>query len=190
MEKSTSGFSKFLGYFITLLIGLLIGYFVCKKTGSATTAPMAGDTTKVALTNTDTISHHISDSLAHVLIAQFQSENSKADNPLKNNKGDLLNGFFIDRQPLDHILKDKTISGISVYLAKDSTAHVTRKPDRMYTLVYIGGRYNKAYKIGGSLPKIINMAAVSDTDTFDYVKPCPDACGDFLSLTKKAPLKK
>jgi hypothetical protein len=183
---------------ITLIVGFIAGYYTsrekCPEISFADSKNLTAESktqlnklyadSSFGLADQDTISHHISDSLAHVLIQEFQDQNGSALFPLKTINGQHLKGYFIDRKPLDFILKDKTFDGISVYFAKDSTAHVLGKTNRTFTLIYMGGKYNKNYRAGvGTDTRILNVAATGTDSLYDFIKPCPDFCGGFISPT-------
>ncbi len=186
MENSTSGFSKIIGYLAILIIGFGLGYWLSHKTGQGSNSSSMGDTTYLSGPH----SHRISDSLAHKLMADYINENDTTRRPIKNDSGQNLRGFFINRQPLDNILKNKSIGGISIYLGVDSLAHATGNKNKVYTLIYMGGSYNPKFKLGGTESKIFNKITGSDTSTYDFAEPCPNACGTFLTVKTNGKTKK
>lgn len=128
-------------------------------------------------------SHRIDSLNAKKLIAAFKKECQNAPFPMQNSDGTPLEGYFIDRGPLDKILRNKKWDGVSVCFAKDSTAFTQGDSRPVYTLIYMGGRYNKDSSKVSHVPlKIksnIKLTGSGDTLTFDFVKPCPTVCNDF-----------
>lgn len=192
MENS-SPFGKIIGYLLVLAIGFGGGYLAFHKAPATATQSTANTTTRkvfksLAATGTSE-SHAMPDSLAKILIAEYGVENSKSPRPLLTSDGNLLRGFFITRGPLDKILKDTTIDGISFYLGVDSTAHAQHKKEAMYTLIYLGGQFNPRYTQGGKQPRILDgfgLGASGDTTTYDFSAPCPVACGTLLGTADSA----
>jgi len=191
MEKS-SPFGKIIGYLLTLAIGFGGGYLVYHKAPTATQSTSNATTRKVfkSMASTGTTeSHAIPDSLAKILIAEYGVENSKSPRPLLTKDGYLLRGFFITRGPLDKILRDTTIDGVSFYLGVDSTAHAQHKKEAMYTLIYLGGKFNPGYTQGGKVPQILDgfgLGASGDTSVYDFAGNCPTACGTLLQKADSA----
>ncbi|MGZ3756964.1 MAG: hypothetical protein ACXVJE_17200, partial [Mucilaginibacter sp.] len=162
---------------------------VSHKTGQGSSTPTLNDTAAGA-TLPGPHSRPISDSLAQKLMAEYNAENDTAKRPIKNDAGQNLRGYFINRGPLDHILKNPNVTGISIYLGVDSLARLRRFRDRVYTLIYMGATINKKYTIGGSEPKLINGMGTGDSTVYDFAQPCPNACGTFLTLHDKGKSKK
>jgi hypothetical protein len=104
---------------------------------------------------------------AQSLIQEFRSQNKSSADPLKTADGQHLNGFFLDRESLDSILKDPNVTGIHVNFAKHP--NFVGKPDNVPTLVYSGSVPNTAP--GALAPH------VSTGDTFGGDTPtCPPWC--------------
>jgi hypothetical protein len=119
--------------------------------------------------------------LAYKLIMAFQNQNESRvmPFPVRTVHGK-AKGYFIDRAPIEKILKNPSWSGISVFFAKDQTAPTGSK--RIYTLIYMGGRYNAdSTKVTNHLKtgQILARGDGSDTLAYDFVKPCPTVCSDF-----------
>ena len=57
---------------------------------------------------------------AKSLIQEFRTQNKASTDPLKTPDGQNLNGFFLDRESLDSILKDPKVAGIHVNFAMPS----------------------------------------------------------------------
>src|SRR5581483_2374829 len=128
----------------------------------------------------DSVSHRISPALARVLISKYRSQNRKAIFPLRTIYDSLLHGYYIDRRPLDTILMDKSFTGVSFYIAKDSAANAAGKTNRTFTLVYMGAKYVKQTNT------YINIDANGNTATpYDFIQPCPPYCGTFLETAAK-----
>lgn len=104
---------------------------------------------------------------AKSLIQEFRSQNKSSADPLKTADGQNLNGFYLDRESLDSILKDPKVSGIHVSFAKHPD--FVGKPDNVPTLVYSGSVPNTA--TGALTPH------VSTGQVFDSGMPCPPWCG-------------
>ena len=189
MANSNSGFGKLISYLVILIIGFGLGYWVSHKTGpGSSTAPLSDTSVGALLPGPH--SRPISDTLAQKLMAEYNSENDTARRPIKNDAGQNLRGYFIDRGPLDHILKNPNITGISIYLGVDSLARLRRFRDRVYTLIYMGATINKSYKVGGAEPMLINGMGTGDSTVYDFAQPCPSTCGTFLTLHDKGKAKK
>ncbi len=103
---------------------------------------------------------------AQSLIQEFRTQNKASTDPLKTPDGQHLNGFFLDRESLDSILKDPKVAGIHVYLAKHPD--YVGKPDNVNTLVYSGSVPNKE--------AVETKPFVSANDTFTGPVPCPPWC--------------
>ena len=104
---------------------------------------------------------------AQSLIQEFRTQNKASTDPLKTPDGQNLNGFFLDRESLDSILKDPKVAGIHVNFAKHPD--FVGKPDNVPTLVYSGSVPNTAP--GALTPH------VSTGEVFDSSMPCPPWCG-------------
>lgn len=185
---------------IGLVIGLIAGYYWGKSksdikphTGSSSSSfTKAPDNAFTLVDPNDTsagpgISRHIGDSLAYVLIKDFQAKNESSPNPLMTEKGP-LKGYFIEREPIEAILKDThNWDGISVYLATASKNEMNTN-NRRYTMIYMGAKYKAGYGPHDATIQVTNMTdaqltkrstGVDDSLAYDFVKPCPTVCGDF-----------
>jgi hypothetical protein len=183
---------------LTLVIGLFIGYYYCKKTSSESDFIDGSHLTKHGVDFVNKFyadssyvftegSHRISDSMARVLITDYQHSNGRGLFPMRNPARDRLNGYYIDREPLDAILSNKSFTGVNVYFARDSAAHAQGTSGRIYTLVYMGATKNKTgIQTQGETTDYLNQnSRVAGGGAYDFVKPCPDACGNFLTMGKK-----
>jgi hypothetical protein len=111
----------------------------------------------------------IDPTLAKSLIKEFRQHNSSAGGPaLKTPEGHFLNGFFIDRESLENILKDPKNVGIHIHLAKHPD--FAGKPDNVHTIAFVGSQPNTAP--GAATPY------VSSGDIYEYSVPCPPYCTD------------
>lgn len=105
--------------------------------------------------------------LAKSLKQEFRSRNRAAgEHALKTPEGQNLNGFFIDRETLESILKNEKVDGIHVHLAKHPD--YAGKPDHVNTLMVSGSTRNT--ETGAATPY------VSTGDTYTNVYPCPPWC--------------
>lgn len=110
----------------------------------------------------------INPALAKSLIKEFQEQNRAAGGPgIKTPDGSFMNGFFIDRQSLDDILKDPNIVGISFHYAKHPD--FAGKAGNFITAVFAGAVPAPA----GSLTTYAVSGAV-----YDMVAPCPPNCSN------------
>jgi hypothetical protein len=190
MANSNSGIGRLIVYLVILIIGFGVGYWVSNKTGQGSNTLALSDTLSTGALLQGPQSHPVSDSLAKKMIADYVNENDTSRRPIKTDSGQNLRGYFINRGPLDHILKNKSITGISIYLGVDSLARVRKSKDRVYTLIYMGATINNAYKPGGTEPRLINGMATGDSTVYDFAQPCPNNCGTFLILHDKGKPKK
>lgn len=116
-------------------------------------------------------SREIDPVIARRLIKEYDTQNRGANIPIRNSDQEPLKGFYIDRAPFDKILTDKTFTGISFYFAKNPKMEGVK--GNFYTLVYMGAK------------KVANPIKQGDTTidnggpAYDYVDPCPKACGNF-----------
>lgn len=165
---------------VLLLAGLAAGYFIGQKTSAdfinqkeAFRKEILDDARKnsfklVAFRSSDTIERN----LAKKLIKDFKNENDTAKIPImaasSTSAKDKLEGFYIDRLPFDKILADKSLTGISFYMAKHPKSSGPK--DKTYTLIYIGAKKQpKMTKTGDTI--------VNDWPAYDYIDPCPTVCG-------------
>ena len=102
---------------------------------------------------------------AKSLIQEFRTQNKASTDPLKTPDGQNLNGFFLDRESLDSILKDPKVAGIHVNFAKHPD--FVGKPDNVNTLVYSGSEANTP----GAATPFVSRGAV-----FNSEMPCPPWC--------------
>ena len=108
----------------------------------------------------------IDPALASSLKQEFRNRNKAAgDHALKTPEGRNLNGFFIDRETLESILKNEKVAGIHVHLAKHPD--YVGKSDHVNTLI-----------VSGSEPAEQGAAApfVSTGQVYNTVMPCPPWC--------------
>ncbi|MGZ3755454.1 MAG: hypothetical protein ACXVAY_01100 [Mucilaginibacter sp.] len=116
--------------------------------------------------------------VAQQLIQGFQQQNGQsgtsASSPsqIVTETGIPLKGFFIDRNSLDSILADAAYVGLSVYIAKHPDHQHSN--DMVYTIVFAGAKPNPAWIAGSST----TTEYLNDGDIYEYVDPCPTACGD------------
>ncbi|MBS1531739.1 MAG: hypothetical protein JSU01_15640 [Bacteroidetes bacterium] len=104
---------------------------------------------------------------AQSLINEFRTQNKAAgEHAWKTYEGQHLNGFFINRECLENLLKDKENAGIHVYLAKHPD--FTGKPDKVHTLAVVGAKPSPA---GATAPY------TNDGDVYEMIPPCPPWCG-------------
>jgi hypothetical protein len=105
--------------------------------------------------------------LAKSLIQEFRDQNKAAgEHAWLTHDGQHLNGFFLDREKLENILKDEKIAGIHVYFAKHPD--FAGKPDKVHTLMLSGSVPNTQ---PGALTPYLQSG-----DTVDNVPPCPPMC--------------
>jgi hypothetical protein len=112
-------------------------------------------------------SHRITKGFADTLAQNYFDESSRdLWHPLKvkkeNGEKDILRGFYVPRELLEEILKDKNNSGMRLYLGKYKGAE-----RRHYTMVLTGAK---------DLGKL-NKNGTDEEPYFDYIEPCPDRCG-------------
>ncbi|QKJ32231.1 hypothetical protein HQ865_21525 [Mucilaginibacter mali] len=141
------------------------------------------DKNAFSLSDRDDESRPIEKRLAFQLIKAFQHQNEGTlmPFPVRTTKG-RARGYFIDKGPLKKILANDAWDGVSVFFAKDQSAPGGSK--RIYTLIYMGGRYTPDRKnvINHLEPGQVRAESDgSDTLAYDFVKPCPTVCSDFDS---------
>ncbi|MGN6640049.1 MAG: hypothetical protein ACTHJ8_14160 [Mucilaginibacter sp.] len=103
---------------------------------------------------------------AQSLIQEYRNQNKEAgEHALKTPEGQHLNGFFLNRESLENILKDPKVDGIHVHLAKHPD--FAGKPDKVCTMVYSG---SVATQTGSVKPY------ESTGDTYSSPPPCPPYC--------------
>ncbi len=103
---------------------------------------------------------------AKSLIKEYQQQNAAQGGPaLKTPDGKLLNGFFIDRESLERMLKNPKAAGISIHLAKHPD-HKGSKENHV-TLLYSAAEPNP---VSGAEPY------VSTGEMGSNPPPCPPYC--------------
>jgi hypothetical protein len=106
------------------------------------------------------------------LIQEFRNQNKAAgDHAWKTPEGHHLNGFFIDRESLESLLKDEKVAGIHVSFAKHPDFE--GKPDNVHTIA-----------VSGSIPNTQPGAATPFTSTAQCLcnyPPCPPLCSSSAS---------
>jgi hypothetical protein len=114
----------------------------------------------------------INNTKAKGMIKDFRTENERSPFPLLTVKKEPLRGFYIDRPSLEDALKAPGATGISFYFARaDGTT-----AEKTYTLVFIGANNRGT----DAVPDITNNDGTKgENQAQDYIKPCPDHCGDF-----------
>lgn len=164
---------------ICLIVGVAAGYYWAKSKCDAS----SGDKNPPPSTHNDKMPNHIDTALAKKLIQEYQKENNASPYQLQTYEGKPLKGYFIDRAALDTILKDKSQSGISIYLATDNRVPPGQSRARKYTLIYMGGRYTRDSSriINGPVKtnSVKSKGGDDDNFSFDFSRPCPNACGNF-----------
>ena len=103
---------------------------------------------------------------AKSLMQEFRTHNNASPDPLKTPDGEHLNGFFLDRESLDSILKDPKVAGIHVYFAKHPD--FVGKPDNVHTVLVSGSEPNT--QPGAATPFVSTGATFTDNP------PCPPVC--------------
>jgi hypothetical protein len=104
---------------------------------------------------------------AKSLIQEYQDQNAApGGSGIKTGAGDLLHGYFLDRDSLETILKNPNVQGVSLHLAKHPDQ--VGSTDNNYTLLYTGAQPNTAanpttpYESTGAI--------------FASNPPCPPTC--------------
>lgn len=102
---------------------------------------------------------------AKSLIQEFRNQNRAAgDHAWKTPEGHHLNGFFLDRESLESILKDEKVAGIHVSFAKHPDFE--GKPDNVHTIT-----------VSGSVPTQAGAATpFTSNDHVSGYPPCPPYC--------------
>jgi len=109
----------------------------------------------------------IDPTLAKSLIKEFQQQNASVNGPaIKTPDGHYLNGFFIDRESLEIILKNSNVVGISVSFAKHPDFQGAK--DNIFTIALTGAEPNNDPNL--------DTPYVSNGDIFDFMPPCPPYC--------------
>lgn len=105
---------------------------------------------------------------AQSLIQEYRNQNKEAgEYALITPEGHHLNGFFLDRESLENILKNSKVAGIHVHLAKHPD--IAGKPGKVCTMVYSG---SVATQSGSAKPY------ESTGDTYCDPVPCPPWCNE------------
>lgn len=103
---------------------------------------------------------------AQGLMQEYRDQNRNAgEHALKTPEGQHLNGFFLDRESLENILKDPSVVGIHVHLAKHPD--FAGKQDKVCTVAYSGSVQSEQ---GSATPY------KSTGDTYCTPPPCPPWC--------------
>src|SRR5579862_1748367 len=105
---------------------------------------------------------------AKSLIQEFRNQNRAAgDHAWKTPDGHHLNGFFIDRESLETILKNEKVAGIHVSFAKHPDFE--GKPDNVHTIA-----------VSGSVPTQPGAATpyASTQESYCGFPPCPPFCSN------------
>ena len=104
---------------------------------------------------------------AKSLIQEYQQQNAAPGGPaIKTHEGHLLNGYFLDRESLEAILKDPKVAGVSLKLAKHPD--FKGKPGNHFTVLYSGATPNTAPD--AETPYVNTGAVYGDSP------PCPPWC--------------
>jgi hypothetical protein len=153
---------------VTLIIGLVAGYLVCKSSGSHSfddekqafiekTKMTFKDVPATVITNRVTIKRMRQEFLDESRGLMYGQDGQKS-----------LKGYYVDRDDLDSLLKHKEFTGISVNFGKHPD-YLGLK-DRVYTLMLMGAiKKNKTDK------SYVDV----DDKVYDHVEICPDVCGTF-----------
>src|SRR5579871_3691971 len=101
---------------------------------------------------------------AKSLVQEFRDQNQAAgEHAWKTPEGHHLNGFFIDRESLENILKNEKVAGIHVNFAKHPD--FLGKPDKVHTLTFSGSEHAQA-----------QPGAVSAKEVYSDTPTCPPFC--------------
>ena|ERR1700733_11966786 len=104
---------------------------------------------------------------AKSLMKEYQQQNAAAGGPaLKTPDGSFLNGFFIDRESLERILKNPKAVGVSIHLAKHPNFKGSK--ENHITILYAAAEPNATT---GAAPYVNNGEICGDPP------PCPPYCG-------------
>jgi hypothetical protein len=110
--------------------------------------------------------------LAKSLINEYRTRNtSAAGTNIITHEGKHLNGFYIEREILEEILKNPKVTGVSVHLAKHP-AH-QGADNNAYTVVLGGAQPNPAAATNPVASPHINAE-----DLFENFDSCPTHCTD------------
>ena len=103
---------------------------------------------------------------AKSLVQEFQDQNQAAgEHAWKTPEGYPLNGFYIDRESLEEILKNDKVSGIHINFAKHPD--FVGKSDKVHTITFSG---SETPQPGATQASATSRAVYSDTPT------CPPFC--------------
>jgi hypothetical protein len=175
--------SQFLIPAVTLLIGLIVGYFVSiglKKQNTDDDGSVSFVSTVYSAKYKDgkkpfkTI--RITPGNAATMMAAFRKQNDSAlFGRLETDSNQNLHGFWIPKAVLDTILERPglNVNGLRIYLGKRSDAP---KNKRAFSLILLGtsGPKNSLY---GAIDSNTDLDSTNDP-IYDHVDPCPNACGD------------
>jgi hypothetical protein len=106
---------------------------------------------------------------AKSLITEYKQQNASPGGPaIKTNEGQLLSGYFLDRQSLETILSNPKVEGVSLHLAKHPDS--VGSAENYFTVVYAGAEPNTS---PNPATPYVNTGAV-----YGDVPPCPNFCSD------------
>jgi len=104
---------------------------------------------------------------AKSLIKEYQQQNASNDGPgLLTPGGQLLNGFFIDRESLESLLTNPNVVGVSINFAKHPD--FVGQAGNYFTLLYSGAELNT--ELNAPTPYI------NTGDICGGPPPCPPWC--------------
>lgn len=164
---------------ILLVVGLATGYFIGHKSSedfidqkatfrAKILSEIGAETFKLAGSSR---SRPIRKDSAELMIKDFRVQNDGSAIGMLTAKGEYIKGFYINKEPIEEILKSSA-TGISFYFAKHPDMIGSKK--RYYTLVYVGAKQTITKTAVGS-----DTTYVNDGPVYDYVDPCPKACGQY-----------
>jgi hypothetical protein len=170
---------KFIFPIITLILGLLIGYFIPKNGAGvnkkiAVADSLASTPFKFIPGTSDTARNPLSQVFPRAKaiqnITDFQTLNQAAGTSGIQGTSGAFNGFYIDAPSLNAILADKSLTGISFYLGKHPDHPGTT--DKILSVYFTGAKTNP-----NAPPQFDNPTT---SDVYEYVLPCPPACGNLV----------
>ena len=113
--------------------------------------------------------------LAKILIKNYQEQNSAPSGPaLKTPDGQYLNGFFIDRECIEAVLKNPAVTGLSLCLAKQPDNQDSK--ENIFTIVFAGAEPNPDWTEGSNTVRYLNSG-----DAYEYTLPCPPFCSSLAT---------
>jgi hypothetical protein len=103
---------------------------------------------------------------AKSLIDEYKKQNAAPGGPaIKTHEGHNLNGFFLDRESLEHILSNPKVVGVSLHLAKHPDH--AGSPNNHFTMLYAGAEPNTGPT---ATTAYVNKGVIYSGP------PCPTAC--------------